>query len=334
MTRKSGEVWISKTKPHTLKYYAGSTEYWATSATTHQTGEDIKKGQVLITSKNGAGATGKVFKAEYPIDLNDVIGIALNDAAINTDVRVLNYGYLEFNRAELENLFITQSDITVGNIDSSGYYNAGADFATMTDSGAGNGWSTSTWTGKGAPVYWYQGRLIKTSSSTYEMKQPSIGKGQLTFATPVGYKYPNADLLAWGDTSFDVSYEHLPIIGNVFNYAYDGSNNITSLILHINFSKFHKDLSFMYPASGLYHYDAASFEQQTTTVRHGLFTNSSLLNYTDLSILSSTDSNIDGEIIRVYPGFTSVANESKTDVTVQSDTSFYGKFVGKVHYIL
>ena len=334
MIRKSGEVWISKTEPHTLKYYAGGTEYWANSATTHEAGEYLKKGQVLVVNKDGAAAKGQVFKAEYPVDLNDVVGIALNDADVNTDVRVLNYGYVDFNRAELENLFITQSDLTVGPIDTVGYYNVGADFGTMTDSGGGNGWSVTTWTGKGAPVYWYQGRIIKTDAISYEMKQPSLNPGLLTFATPSGYKYPDPDSNAWSDGSFDVNYEGLPVIGNVFSYTYDGSNNIESLVLHVNFSKFKRSVGFSYPASGLSLYDSTIQEEETVEIRHGLFTDSILLNYTDLSILSSSDAEIDGEIVKIHPGYSSIAANSKTDVTIKSDTSFYGKMIGEVRYIL
>ena len=330
MVRKSGELWISKTTPHTLKYSAGGTEYWVNSATTYEAGEDIKKGQVLAISKSGAGGAGKVFKASWPDDINDVIGIALNDALNTYEVRVLNYGYLELTQAELQNLFITKSDITVGSLlGNTEYYTAFG--STSVDGGAGNGWSTTLFSGNGAPIYWYQGRILKTGVSTYVMQQPV--DGLLTTSTPSGYKYPDPSSLGWGDDSFNVNYEHLPVIGNIYQYAYDGAFNITSMIIHINFGKFDRKNQFIYPATGLYNYDAIP-DPETITIRHGLFTNSNILPHTDLAMLGSVDNNIDGPIVKVYPGYESTKADSKTDVTIASDTAFYGKVVGEINYIL
>ncbi len=329
MAKQSGELWISDTTPHVLKYQAGSTEYWTNAAITYVASEAIAKGQILAID-DATSAVGKVRLAEYPKDLNDIIGIALNSGALNDQIRVLNYGYMEFDRAELEALFVTQSDITVGAIDAD-YYTG---FGTMTDGGAGNGWNTSTYDGKGAPVYWYSGRLLKTAASTYAMQQPVTFKGKLTLSTPSGYNYPAAVGPAWGDNDFDVAYEGLPTIGNVHSYTRDGTD-VDTLILHVNFAKFQKRVSFSYPSSGLYHYedDGAT---ETTYIRHGLFTNSSLVPHTNVEIIGSTDDSIDGEIIMVHPGFTSdrAASASFTSVDVTSDSDFYGKIVGEIRYSL
>lgn len=335
MVRKSGELWISKTTPHTLKYTAGDpalTEYWVNSATTYIAGEDIKKGQVLVIKKSDVGASGRVYKASWPIDANDVIGVALNDANNTLEVRVLNYGYLEFTRAELLNLFPTQSDITVGNILASGnYYSA---FGTTNDGGAGNGWDADlgTFSGNGAPLYWYQGRLIKTGASAYAMQQPTAKAGLLTTSTPAGYKYPDPNLLGWADESFNVNYNDLPIIGNIFEYTHDGTD-VLSMIIHVNFSKFSRKTQFFYPASGLYNYEVIN-DPATIEIRHGLFTDSSILSHTDLAMLGSADGDIDGPIVKVYPGYNSSKVDSKTAVTIASDTAFYGKVIGEVSYIL
>jgi len=333
MSRRDGEVWISKQEPHTLKYSATDIEYWAVSAATYIAGEDIKKGQILAINKSDAGASGKVLKAKWPDDAGDVIGVALNDALSTFEVRVLNYGYMEFTRAELENLFVTQSDITVGSILTGSNYYSG--FGTTSDGGGGNGWSNDdvTFSGNGAPIYWYQGRLLKTADApTYEMQQPTAKDGALTFSTPSGYKYP-ATGAAWSEPSFDVAYEHLPIVGNVLHYTYDASDNIQSMSIHVNFSKFNKEVSFSYPSSGLYEYDAIA-EEEITEIRHGLFTDSSITPYTDLAILGSSDSAIDGEIIKINPGYISTQASSKTQVTVKSDSAFFGKMTGQLRYIL
>lgn len=332
MVRKSGEIWISKTDPHTLKYYAGGIEYWATSATTYIAGEDIKKGQVLSIKKDDSGAEGKVLKASWPDDMNDVIGIALNDALNTFEVRVVSYGYIALTRAELEEAFVTQSDITVGSIREAGTYYTG--FGTMTDGGAGNGWDGATlWSGNGAPIYWYQGRILKTGASSYEMQQPTGKEGFLTTSTPAGYKYPDADLLGWDDQSFDVSYERLPVIGNIYSYAYSGSE-IVGMIIHVNFTRFTKGMQFSYPASGLHEYQIVN-DPEDIPIRHGLFTDSTtIIPYTDLAMLGSVDSDINEDIVKVYPGYNSTRANSMTTVTIASDTPFFGKVIGEVSFTL
>ena len=332
MARKSGETWISKTEPHTLKYYAGGTEYWANSATTYKAGENITKGNILAISKSDAGSEGKVFRASFPDNLKDIIGIALNDASINSEVRVINYGYLLLTRGELEALFVTQSDITVGAIDSTGFYGAGTNFGTMSDSGGGNGWSSSLWSGNGAPIYWYQGRLIKTDASSYEMQQPTSKKGLLTLSTPSGYKYPEPSLLAWGDQSFDVGYSQLPVIGNVYQYVHDGTD-ITEMVIHVNFTRFERKIGFTYPAEGLHTYDEVN-DPEIIPLRHGLFTDSSIFPHTELTMLGSDDADINGEIFKVYPGYDSTRGTSTTTVTIASDSPFHGKVMGEVSYTL
>lgn len=333
-SRRDGELWISKETPHTLKYYAGGTEFWATSATTYEAGESIKKGQVLAISRT---SSEKVVRAQWPDDLNDVIGIALNDAELTYDVRVVSYGYIDFTRAELENLFITRSDITVGSIATGTNYYTAYGTTGSDDGGAGNGWSdtASVFSGLGAPLYLYQGRSIKTGASTYAMQTPGAGdSGKLTFATPSGYKYPSTGP-AWADSEYDVAYQKLPIVGNVYSYTFnDVSKEIETMVVHINFSKFDRKTEFVYPASGLYNYDSVN-DPETIPVRHGLyFSSQTLLPHTSVTMLGSADSDIDGEILEVRPGYESTKADGITTVTIKSDSSFYGKIIGEVDYVL
>ncbi len=130
-----------------------------------------------------------------------------------------------------------------------------------------------------------------------------------------------------------MNYERLPVIGNIYQYEHDGTD-ITSMVIHINFGKFDRSSKFTYPASGLYDYDAIP-DPETIEIRHGLFTNSLILPHTDLTMLGSlSDGDIDGEIVRVWPGYNSLRAESKTSVTIASDTAFFGKIVGEISYIL
>ncbi len=331
MIRKSGEVWISKESPHTLKYYAGSTEYWTVEAITYEAGETLVKGQVVMLDPTSTSQKGRIKRATWPMGMKDVVGIALNSANFGEDIRVLDYGYMEFSREELEALFVTKSDITVGSMLSSGnYYTAFGDMSD--DGGGGNSWSTDsgTWSGKGAPIYWNPGRVLKTSGG-YEFQQPV--PGSLTIATPAGYKYPNPTLEGWNDDVFNVNYKYLPSMGNIKEYTHDGVN-VTSMIIHINFPKFYRKIQFEYPANGLFHFDAlAETDEKVIEIRHGLFNNAALF-FVDLSILGSEDSELDGEIVRIWPGYENNKSENRTSVTIKSDSDFYGKIVGTVGYTL
>lgn len=328
MKRKSGELWISKSTPHTLKYYGSDTEYWVQSAITHTCVSAVKKGNVLVLD-NINSSSGGVRPAVFPEDLNDIVGIAINDADVWGQVRVINYGYIQLERSELENLFVTKSDITVGSkLGDTTYYSS---FGNMTsDGGAGNGWDTVSYDGTGAPIYWFSGRVLKTGVDTFSMIDGSTYPGKWSLATPSGYKYPNQEI-DWHEDSLGVHYKGLPSIGNVVEYTMDGTD-ISSMIIHVNFTKFEKITRFEYPHIGLFSYDKVN-DPMDIIIRHGLFSpGSSLLPYTNVEILGSSDTNIEGEIIKVQPGFSSIKNTSTTTVTIESDTNFYGKVIGDVSY--
>jgi len=340
-TRIEGQLWLSREEPNTLKYYARGKEYWVVSASTYTAGETIKKGMIVAPSQSsiGSASDGKVVKAVWPRDADRVMGIALNSAGANEPVRILNYGYISLSGSELADAFVTKSDfVASAALSGSRYYTAFGD--TSNDGGDGNQWNDTTgWNGRGANVYWFSGRIIKTGSSDYSWKDPALFPGKLTIATPTGYKPTNTEV-PWNDESLNVGYKHLPVVGNVVTYTYDSNKVITKMVIHINFSKFQKRLQFEYPLytanNGLGLYDAV-LDPTTLTIRHGLFADNckpqievSMIGYSDATPPIGSEI----ETYRVWPGYDSylTTDARRTEVEIASDTSFYYKVIGQVTY--
>lgn len=341
--RIEGQIWIGREEPNTLKYFARGKEYWAVSATTYTAGEAIAKGMIVAPAIAPAGGKGseKVIKAVWPRDTDRTVGIALNTAGVNEPIRILNYGYVKLSAADLAACFTTKSDIVAAApLSGSNYYSAFGN--TAADGGAGNGWADSSnmWNGRGAKIYWFSGRTIKTGEGTYSWKDPSAYAGKLTVSTPSGYK-PTGVEVPWADDSLNVSYKHLPVIGNIISYTYDASYNITEMILHVNFTKFQQKLQFEYPAysanANLGSYTAGANDPTLLAIRHGLFADYgkphievSMIGYSDAT--PPVGSEI--ETSRVWPGYDSytTGDARRTEVEIASDTAFYYKIIGEVTY--
>lgn len=338
MARTEGQLWISRDTPNVLKYYARGKEYWSLAATTFLATAAIKKGQLLAASTDPNGLSEGVTPAIWPRDTDRILGIALNSAGVSETVRVLNYGYITLTAAELAECFVTKSDIVASAALTAGnYYSAFGN--TTVDGGAGNGWADGTTgrNGRGANVYWFSGRTIKTAGG-YEWKDSSTYPGKLTIGTPSGYK-PTGVEIPWGDDSLNVSYKQIPVIGNVITYEYNTTTKeLTSLTLQVNFTKFAKVLQFEYPAEGLKFYNTPGTPLELN-IRHGLFANNGMIPCIDISMWSYSDSLVetsaDGEASRTFPGYDSYIGsgvDKRTEVEIASDSAFYYKVQGIVSY--
>ena len=333
--RIEGQIWISRDEPNVLKYFANNTEYWTVAATTYLASSNIHKG-MLVAPTEGTGGDESVRPAEWPKDALRTVGIALNTAAQNTEVRILNYGYVMLTEAEIESCFVTGSDTyALSALTGLTYY---SNFGDVVDGGEGNDWEDTgaTKNGRGAPIYWFSGRTLKTGAEAYSWVDPSTHKGKLTFATPCGYK-PTDAVIPWGDDSFNVTYKKLPTIGSVVNYEYDSSTKkITELTMHVNFSQFNNKLQFEYPAIDLKEYAAP--DGNVDIMRHGLFANfgyphveASMWGYSTDSVDPATSES--KEAMHVWPGYDNyITGDRRTEVEVASDTGFFYKILGEVSY--
>lgn len=330
--RIQGQIWIGKEQPNILKYYADEREYWTVTATTHTSSSTIRKGQLLAVDTSETGGH-YVRAAIWPEDASSVIGMALNNAAGAEEVRVLNYGYVEINEADLDILFAAPSDLIVDDATTT-------PAATLAALGGGNDWTNSTTgSGVGQPLYWFTGRMLKSGASTFAWVDPATYAGKLTFATPTGHR-PTHDTIPWGEDSFNINYKQLPKIGTVVQYTTNSvTHKIESLVVHINFSTFPSKIQFEYPAVGLGHYAAVGTEEEIV-IRHGLFPNSSMfIPHVDIKMWGYADSAVetgsDGEAFNIQPGFDSYIGsgvDKRTEIELLSDTTFYYKIAGEVNY--
>jgi hypothetical protein len=345
--RIEGKIWISRESPNVLKYYAGQTEYWTSSASTYRASTAIKKGTVVAIA--GASDSNKIVPAVWPRDAYRLAGIALNSAAFGQDIRVAAYGYMELSEAEIENSFLTQSDY-MATAATTGYY---SNFGTTADGGGGNGWDDTNPSrkGSGAPVYLFIGRHLKTGSTNYSWVDPTSYPGKLTLATPSGYK-PTGVEVPWNDDKFNVAYKGLPQIGSVVSYTYDTTTlKLTSMVIHINFTPIIQAIQFEYPAKGVAPYQTPDVATAVTKeLYHGLFPNASGANagmvpQVEMHGWGCTAATQDGGVYTfdstsgdnsfgLHPGYDSflAGNNRRSDFEIESDSAFYYKIVGTVQY--
>jgi hypothetical protein len=331
--RQEGQIWISPNDPQTLKYYAREREHWVVTTSAFVADPTIKKGMLVATDPT---YTYEVVPAQWPRDVDRIVGIALTTfGEQGAAVQVARSGYVVFNRAELEATFASKSDLTItAALSGTSYY---SNFGNMTtEVGGGNGWSdvSPSKFGRGANIYWFSGRTLKTGASSYSHIEPTNYKGKLTIATPVGYLGPAMNQIPWADDSLNIKHKNLPIIGNVADYTYDGSGNITSLTLQVNFSQFSNKIRFEYPITGVKIYDEVN-DPQTIPLRHGLFPAGSAP-FPAISMLgyaNGTLGDVINEAFTAQPGFDSIyTGDKRTEVEIASDTSFYYKIQGEVNH--
>lgn len=337
--RVQGQIWIGKEQPNVLKYFAGNTEYWTVTATTYLAGgteeNPVRKGHLLAVDPNPSSTSGKrVRAARWPQDATSIVGMALNDAGPSEEVRILNYGYVEFDEEALDNLFASPGDLKV--------VAAGSGYSTtLAGLSGGNDWPNSlSGKGSGQPVYWFSGRTIKSGANSYTWIDPAEYAGKLTFSTPCGYK-PNKTDIPWGDDSFNINYKQLPHVGTVASYSVSG-DKITNLVLHLNFSTFSNKIQFEYPAKKLGHYTEINTDT-SVVIRHGLFPNNGVnykfIPHVNITAWGYSDEEVAtgaaGEAFNIHPGFDSFIGPSadkRTEIGMISDTPFYYKLAGEINY--
>ena len=247
INRIDGQIWIDRNQPHRLKYHIDGVDYIV----------EVSAGYYFNTAEGQSLSAGTVVKliddktiapASFPQDLDNVLGIALNTTKADMGVQpvaVSRNGYVVLLKEDLNNSFIPEDlDVTK------------------------NGWGDEENVGIGCPIYWYSGRVVKNAEGEYFFNSPKGNEGKITFSTPAGFRW---NIKAEEDSSLNISYKNLPQIGNVARYTVE-NNLITSMSIHLNFSKFDESIEWIYPAyhthkdglNGLIHYGENIF-------RHGLF---------------------------------------------------------------
>lgn len=217
ITRKrfEGQVWIDKNSPYKLKYHVNEKDFIVeTSATYHIDYNNIEADEdgVLLHAGTVVALDGNLLKkAEFPLDIKKVLGVALSDVFKYNQkdpLAVIQTGYLELQHPE--HLF-TENDLSLN----------------TTSGGKHNFYTKSTI--EGAPVYWDS--AVKSTSG--DVSRP----GLLTLKTPAGYPR---------DPALQVGYDNLPQVGTVVSVV-TKNNKINKMFLHINFTSFDSSIEWTWP---------------------------------------------------------------------------------------
>ena len=239
--RIEGQIWIDKNSPHRLKYYVNGQEYTVEVSGNYSfpalsPGEDrtVYCGTVVKLSP-----TGYLIEAKFPEDISDVLGIIGNTtfipAGTSTDnpiqIAITKNGWIKLFKErslpntstkarEIENVFIDYADQKTNGYWCTTYWNN-----VTPPSGASD---PVLYNLLGAPVYW----CLDSNEA-----------GKLTLSTPSGFYWKKAN------TEANISYYNLPQIGNISKIEVD-DEEVISVEIHVNFSKFDTSLEWSWPAWG------------------------------------------------------------------------------------
>lgn len=324
MKRIDGQIWIDRKAPYRLKYHINGVDYIVQVAADYyvDTGEAGDSDKVLAGMVvRDADKPSTIKPAEFPQDIDRVLGLALNDSDSENDghIAVAQSGLLILDTKEkIQNAFALDSDLDL----------------TLNGWGQGDGGNLP---GIGCPVYWFIGTTVKEGES-YKYIDSEEHKGAITFITPSGYKYPKTLI---SDTSLNVSYDNLPRIGTVVDYEVD-RNILSSITINVNFSTFDSSLEWNWPGE---HFDDSCGKvnhkivegkaNNELVIRHGLFAdnpnNLQVINYSDIV---ASDTNNKGSIYKIETRAENITsgNDRKTIFDIFTPEDLYYRISGEVHY--
>lgn len=234
LNRTDGMIWIDQNSPYRLKYHIHDADYAVETTITYPanvpSGQTFTAGTVVKLD-----AQGQITKAQFPMDINNVLGVILQSVTggeSEVPVAVGKVGSIILQPSEYANIFVTRDQSRLS-------------------------------TSQGAPVYWDCGYVNEDGSYI----APEAGK--LTIQTPSGYKY---HIDSWEDNQSltgtrNIGYNNLPQIGNIIHTD-------SYMEINLNFSPFDATIEWYWPAigAGVGQLSATNEGQSVTlNLHHGLF---------------------------------------------------------------
>nr|DAL61216.1 MAG TPA_asm: hypothetical protein [Caudoviricetes sp.] len=331
-TRVDGQIWIDKNSPYKLKYHIKGKDYVVDTNATYKVDSSIINAAptnsvclyagtvVKLTSEEGLG-TSRITPAKFPDDIDNVIGVVVNDVVRTADENVL--------------------EATEAIISKTGYLTVNNPTSVFVEAVGSTNWKKPEDIANliGAPVYWFIGETTKTTEG-YGYKSATNLKGKLTLHTPAGVEVGTDS----DDSSRNVGYSNLPQVGVVTSYTTLGEQ-ITSVEIHLNFARFNPTIEWTWPLNHTDYQDkkVASSEEgkgAIITIRHGLFgdnnNNYNVKNYCDIMALEEHEDESKGDNIEykieapvhnIYLG-----DDRKTEVQIYSPEPLYYRIRGSVSF--
>lgn len=249
MNRTEGQLWIDRDAPYGLKYHTHGNTYQVGTTLVYKASAAVNAG-CLVAVDSISGDTVTFRPAQFPQDIDSILGICPKDVLAGKETAILRDGIIELSSSQLSNCL---------------HYRTG-DFPNSLNL-------------RNAPVYWFIGRSYK--DGTYKYDEPKNNKGKITLSTPSGMRWGQG--INGGENSFNVGYSNLPTIGTVLNYTVsDGV--LQSLTISLNISRFDSSLEWHWPYSKKNGSDQdvdLGYGDIELPIRHGLFPTSINSEHTD-----------------------------------------------------
>lgn len=241
--RQNGQLWIDRNPPYRLKYKVNEDIYTVdvSSEYNQTTDGNLSVGNVVAFSGAGNGEV-RAIKAVFPKDVENIIGVVASKSGDRASV--LKTGLITLNEKAVDSVL----------------YNADACAAKA------NG-KPAFWIG--APVYWFIGETAKNTDDSYLYTDSSNHAGKITLGTPSGVKWRGTEV---SDSSMNVGYSGLPVIGNVKSMTLNvDKTKIQKLEIHLNVGSYVPSISWTWPY--LHNNDCGKIPvgESQIIVRHGLF---------------------------------------------------------------
>ena len=265
----NGQIWIDKNAPHSMMYHVDGVDYEVQNQARYKiaNGNELTVGNIVvldpatgssdITDNMGSTLTTvkKLRKAFFPHDAAKILGVITYigpKIGDYHDVAIASDGFIEVAASAFPQdcESITEGSSTISVIKPQTVDGVTYDYTKIL----------------GAPVYWFIGR--NTGDNNYTFSDPgNTTKGALTLYLPSG-KCPALSKEATPGDQYDISYQDLPLIGEVVAYALDTSNTgYKSFRIHLNIQNMYGPISWYWPKQGTCDGDALNEGKQ---IHHGL----------------------------------------------------------------
>lgn len=271
----NGQIWIDKNSPHSMMYHVNGVDYEVQNQARYKiaNGNELSVGNIVVLDPargssdivDGMGSSlttvQRLRKAVFPHDATKILGVITYIGPIvgdYYDVTIASDGFIEVPASAFPQdcESITEGSNTISVI------------KPQTAGGATYNYTKIL----GAPVYWFIGRNTGDNNYTF----PDAGdttKGALTLYLPSG-KCPALGKEATPGDQYDISYQDLPLIGEVVAYALDsGNTGYKSFRIHLNIQNMYGPISWYWPKQkthdGQETCDGAALNEGKT-IHHGL----------------------------------------------------------------
>ena len=328
----NGQIWIDKNAPHSMMYHVDGVDYEVQNQARYKiaNGNELSVGNIVVLDPatgssdivDGMGSpltTVKYLrKAVFPHDASKILGvIAYIGPQVGDyyDVAIASDGFIEVTASafpqDCESIAEGSNTISV--------------IKPQTDSGDTYDYTKIL----GAPVYWFIGRNTGDNNYTFS-DTGNTTKGALTLYLPSG-KCPALSKEATPGDQYDISYQDLPLIGEVVAYALDTSNTgYKSFRIHLNIQNMYGPISWYWPKQGACNGAALNEGKQ---IHHGLALKEGFTLETEVIAKNATESRTVMLQCKTYPA-TATARGYTVAKAKNANKAGYDSFQvhGKVYY--